>query len=427
MPAETPVDDDPNQMMTRGTVRRGWFGILVRAALPMGILAAGVYGFSILALEPEEAKNPEVEEQALRTRVTELRVGDYPVVIKTHGIVQAHNEVALSVEVSGRITQISPQFEAGAYFAEGDVLVELDGSDYVTALAMAEAQLLGSEAALELAKQDHARNLTLFQRDVLTEAELNQAAANRAQAMAAVDTAAAQVEQAERDLQRTKILAPFDGRVRTNSVGLGQSVDPGTALGVVFAVDFAEVRLPIAGLELEYLELPELADDRPVEVELRDAISESSATVWNAKIVRTEGALDEDSLELFVIAQVDDPFGLKSGYPPLRIGQPVVASIAGTVLRGVVAVPRSAVRQLDQVFLVDKDELTLTGTTIKPIWSDEEHLIVRDPMIQDGSLLSTTHLVYAPQGAKVEIIPDMELTASAENTRSASDDERVGK
>lgn len=54
-------------------------------------------------------------------------------------------------------------------------------------------------------------------------------------------------------------------------------------------------------------------------------IGGAADTVWQAKIVRTKGALDENALELFAVARVDDPFGLASGHPPLRIGQPVTA------------------------------------------------------------------------------------------------------
>ena len=199
----------------------------------------------------------------------------------------------------------------------------------------------------------------------------------------------------------------------------------GSTLGVVFAVDFAEVRLPIAGRELQFIDLPELADDSPVEVELRNAINEASETVWKAKIIRTEGVLDEDSLELFAIARVDDPFGRKTGHPPLRIGQPVVGSIVGNVLTDVVALPRVAVRQLDQVFLVDKSELTLMAKTIFPIWSDEGYVIVRDPSIPDGALLATTHLVYAPNGAKVEIIPSIHLTTETAKTNTTAEAQSV--
>jgi hypothetical protein len=183
-------------------------------------------------------------------------------------------------------------------------------------------------------------------------------------------------------------------------------VGPGTPLGVAFAVDFAEVRLPISARELKYLSLPELTDDPPVDVELWDAINTDSETIWQAQIVRTEGTLDENSFEVFAIARIDDPFGLKSNQPPLRVGQPVLGSIAGRTLSNVVAIPRTSIRQLDQVYLIDKDSLTISSKTITPIWSDEEVVLIRDPNVADGTLVSTTRIVFAPDGAKVQIIPD---------------------
>lgn len=397
---------------------------LVRAMVPAGFLAAGCFAYSYLSVEAEKEMSPPLAEQTVRTNVTELRIQNYQVVISTNGIVQSHNDVALNAQVSGLITKVSPAFEVGSYFSEGDVLIELDASDYETVVAVAEARYLGDWSALRLATQALERNMTLFRRNLLSEAEINRAMATREQASADLDATTAQVERAKRDLDRTKIRAPFDGRVRQKSVGLGQTVGSGTVLGVVFAVDFAEVRLPIAARELPYLELPEFPDDAPVEVELRDAIGEASETVWKAKIVRTEGALDEDSLELFAIARVDDPFGRKSGHPPLRIGQPVVGFIAGKLLNNVIAVPRSAVGQLDQVYFVDKSELTLISKTITPIWRDQNHVIVRDPLIEDGALLATTRLVYAPEGAKVEIIPpEIGITTARAETNTTTKSE----
>jgi len=405
---------------TSDTARRGFLAVFMRAALPVGILGAGCVAYLILAVEPRKAKAPPAAKQPIRTRVTELRVRDYPVVIKTHGVVRPHDEVTLSAQVSGLITQISPTFEAGAYFAKGDVLMELEANDYRIALAVAEARLLGTKAALQLATLDHERNLKLFRDKLISDAAADQTSAVRAQAAAEVDSAIAQVERAKRDLDRTRIRAPFDGRVRQRAVGLGQSVSPGTPLGVVFAVDFAEVRLPLAGRELQFLKLPEKLDDPPLDVELVDAVGGVSAMVWKAKIVRSDGALDDNSLELFAIARVDDPFGWKSGNPPLRIGQPVTAFIAGKVLTNVVALPRMAVRQLDQIILIDKQYLTLTPKTILPVWADEQHVVVRDPEIHDGVLLSLTQLVYAPAGSKVEIIPDIPA-ASTEGTNALAE------
>lgn len=391
----------------------------VRVILPIAVLVAGGYAYSKLSVEQEEAKTPPVEKEVLRSKVLELRIGDYAVVIEANGMVQAHNEITLSAQVSGEIIRVSAGFEVGSYFSEGDVLVELDARDYENAVAVAEAERLGAEAAMKLATTEHDRIFELYNNNTSNEVELNQAVAARTQAVAAFHSADAQLSQAKRDLERTTIRAPFAGRVREKAIGLGQSVGPGTSLGVVFAVDFAEVHLPIAARELRLLDLPEMEDDPPVEVKLRDAISKDSETIWIGKIVRTAGALDADSLELFAIARIDDPFGLKSGRPPMRIGQPVVGSIAGKVLTHVVAIPRGAVRQLDQVVLVDKTEMTLMPKTIVPVWSDDQHVIVRDPLIQDGTLLATTHLVYAPSGAKIEIIPDIEMTAAAKTGETA--------
>ncbi|MEN9677135.1 MAG: Multidrug resistance protein MdtA precursor [Verrucomicrobiota bacterium] len=402
---------------------RGFLPLLVRAAVPLGVLGSGVAAYLILSVEPRKAQVPPATQQAIRTRVSELRVREYPVVIKTHGIVRSHDEVALSAQVSGLITHFNPAFEAGSYFAEGDVLVELEANDYRIAVAVAEARLLGSKAALQLATLNHERNLKVFSEKLIPEAEVDRTSAVRSQAAAEVDSATAQVERANRDLQRTQIRAPFAGRVRQKSVGLGQSVGPGTPLGTVFAVDFAEVRLPIAGRELQFLDLPERAGDSPLDVELRDAVNGASKTSWKAKIIRTEGALDANSLELFAIARVEDPFGLRSGQPPLRIGQPVTASIAGKTLTNVVALPRQAVRQLDQVVFVNRATLTLKPMTVVPVWSDEESIIVPGSALDDGLLLAMTHLVYAPNGAKVEIIPDITLTnttVSATNTTKRS-------
>lgn len=61
-------------------------------------------------------------------------------VVKTNGIVQSHNEVTLSVEVSGRVIRINPMFEVGSYFKSGELLVELDATDYQNALAVANTE-----------------------------------------------------------------------------------------------------------------------------------------------------------------------------------------------------------------------------------------------------------------------------------------------
>jgi hypothetical protein len=141
-------------------------------------------------------------------------------------------------------------------------------------------------------------------------------------------------------------------------------------------------------------------------VTLTDALGGTPAagrSTWNARIVRTEGALDENSRELFAIARIDDPFGRVSGNPELRIGQPVRAAVQGIVLKDVYVIPRTALRGVNRIYLIDPAGPALRRTEIDPVWSTSEILVIRDSL-KPGDWVATSRLPYAPNGAPVEII-----------------------
>ena len=409
-------------MASKNQTTRFYGGLLVRAGLPCLMLLAGWFGYTKLSVEVEEKPRVATKKRNPRTRVEEVVISDFPILVKTHGIVQSHNQVTLAAEISGAVTKVSSSFEAGAYFSNGEVLVEIDDRNYVAAVSMAESRLLAAKSALQLAKLNEERKLRLVESNAVSRAEVYTATATREQAEADVDLAVAQLEQSKIDLKRTKVVAPFDGRMQSKNIGLGQMAGPNTPLGQIFAIDYAEVRLPISASQREFLILPEFAEDPPVEVELRDALNKASKAIWKAKIVRTEGVLDTDSRDLYAIARIDDPFGQHSEHSPLRIGQPVVASIEGITLYDVIVLPRRAVRQLNKVILVNRDELTLLPVTVTSLWSDAEHVIVDRSDIPEGMLLATTPMVFTPEGATVEIIPhEMSTTAVADSSPTDSE------
>ena len=402
--------------------------IAIRLLPPILILAVGWFGYVTLSVEPEETKKGKGKPRPIKTQVVELVAQDYETKIATQGNVRPHDQITLNSEVTGKVVRISDNFEDGAFFKAGEILVELDTADFEAAVANAEAQVarMTSAYALEKAQSDQARvSWEKLSPDptenpdplVLRIPQLKQAEAN-------VKSANAQLGRAQRDLERTQIRAPFDGRVRQRAVGLGQAIRTNSPLGTIFASDYAEVRLPISGEDLPLLDLPERVGDPPVDVELSDTLNPENETVWKAQIVRTEGTLDASSLELFAIAKVNDPFGLLSGKPPLRIGQPVTASITGKVLKDVMALPRLGVKRLNQVYLVDPNQLTLSTQTIQAVWSDARYVLISDPSIPDGTLLATTKLSYAPEGAQVEVMPTIDPDSI---TRNETWDHKKGK
>lgn len=388
--------------------------ILLRVAPPILILALGVFAWMRLSLPVEDPQADARAPQLLKTQRLELQRTDFPVVLESQGIVRAHFETTLAAQVGGTVMAVHPSFEDGAFFKAGDVLLELDPADYKTQLITAESRLARAEAAL--AQEEARANQARLNWDdmgykdepsplVLRVPQLKEARAN-------VSAAQAELDQAGRNLARTQIRAPFDGRVKSRLVGLGQAINATTALGQIFASDKAEVRLPLTPRQLEFVNLPSREGDIPVRVSLIDSLSsQASGRAWNARIVRTEGALAEDSRELFAIAEIDDPFGLKGDQPELRIGQPIRAAIEGIVLRDVFVFPRSALRGIDRIFLIDREPDRIRRLTINPIWTTSDVVVVRDGL-ENGDWLATSRMPLVPNGAPVEVDEDASAAES---------------
>jgi RND family efflux transporter MFP subunit len=384
----------------------------LRIVIPVAILATGVGAWKWLATPVDPPQSETAVAQRLQTGIIELQRTDFAVILESQGTIRAHHTTIITSLVPGKIITIHPAFEDGAFFREGEVLAELDRADLQAAFASSEARLARAEAALAQ-EQARAKQAKLNWEEigfdeapsdlVLRVPQLKEAQAN-------VAATKAEVDQAKRNLERASIRAPFDGRVKERRVGLGQTVSPGTPLGEVFATDFAELRLPLTPRQLGFVNLPSQDSDAPVPVTITDALGGPNPASWQARIVRTEGTLDESSRELFAIARIDDPFGIGSGKPPLRIGQPVRAAIAGIVLKDVFVLPRSALRGVNRIYLIDPDPEAsgehlglLRRHDIQPVWDTDEVLVIRDGL-SAGQILATTRLPYAPDGAPVEIV-----------------------
>ncbi|MDA0814402.1 MAG: efflux RND transporter periplasmic adaptor subunit [Verrucomicrobia bacterium] len=379
-----------------------------RAVLAMALVVPGALGYWHFSKRQPNAPVSNPKPQATEARVKALHRQDYKILIKSQGPVRAHSEVSLTAQVAGRITRLSEEFEEGAFFEEGQVLAELDIVDFEVALVAAEAQV--AQAELNFAEEStRVTQARLNWEDLGYEEEASDLVLRKPQlkhAESQLKLAETQLESARRDLQRSRIRAPFTGRVLSRSVGIGQTIGATTPLGIIFATDYSEVRLPVSTRFLTNLTLPEDSSDPGIAIKLKDGLNESSGIEWDAQIIRTEGALDKDTLELFAIARVDDPFGVTSGKVPLRVGQPVTAEIPGKVLEQVFIVPREAVTGLNRIRLVDPESLVLRSSTMDPIWSDETSVIINDPAIEDGTLLVLSPMMHAPDGGKIEIIDD---------------------
>ena len=320
--------------------------------LPVAVLAVA-YGAAVVIREsgPEiEVVTP--EPQPLVVRVITAQPERVRLTVSSQGEVAAEHTVDLASELQGTITRRSPAFVTGGYFKAGDVLLELDPTDYELARVRAAARVAEEIESMEVEESEAA---------LASEGLFPLREARVASAEARVKSARAEVAQADADLKRTKIRAPFDGRLLFPQVDLGQYVSKGQALGRLYSTGLAEIRLPLTDRQLRYLDLP--FGVRPGD----DALPETPVTVratvggrpaeWQGRLHRMEGAVDPDSRVWFAVVRVDDPYGLEHAAQttPLAVGLFVEAEIQGRTVENIFRVPRSALRDEDGVLIADAD------------------------------------------------------------------------
>jgi len=268
---------------------------------------------------------------------------------------------------------VAPDFVAGGFFQKGEVLLQIDPSDYEAGLKRAEAALASREAKLadETARSEQALKDWVNMGKEGQPSDLGLRKPQLADARANVSAAEADVQKARRDLERTRITVPYDGLVRQKAVDIGQYVTPGTRLGVTFAIDTAEVRLPLTNNDLHYLELPSETDvinkNKSFPPVILSSESGTGTNEWQARIIRTEGVVDETSRVIYAVAQVVDPYGVlgKSHQRELKIGTFVNAEIEGLPADNVVVLPRYVLRADHTILIANADnELEIVPVTV---------------------------------------------------------------
>ena len=220
------------------------------------------------------------------------------------------------------------------------------------------------------------------------------AEAEYASAVAALASAEAELTRARRNLERTYIRLPYEGIVRTKEADLGQFVNAGTRLGVTFATDFAEVRLPLTDGDLAFVDIPGAGEFAAAEARagtrvLLSAVHKGQMAEWDATIVRSEGVVDEKSRVTYVVARVEDPYSLHHEGNELPIGSFVTATIEGLTAEGIIRIPRAVIRGSDQVVFVD-DENRLAIRTVDIVRSDARYAYVRGGASAGDRVVLTT-------------------------------------
>jgi len=384
---------------------------MIKRLLPIGILFAGfiTMGIIIKTGPTMDQKPPASTAPLVRTWIATSETVQLSVL--TYGSVLPRTESELIPEVSGRVIKISPSMVSGGFIRKGEILLEIDPLDYEVALEQARASLAAAKSELSNAKKAHERLLDLAKQQLASQSQQDDALNRLRFGQASIREAAARLSRAERDISRTKIKAPYDGRVRSKRVDIGQFVNRGAPIASLYATDFAEVRLPLHDEELAHLDLPLAGQESPNQPTaiLRARFAGANHT-WEGKIVRTEGELDPKTRMINVVAQVEAPYERSGNRPPLAIGLFVEAEIIGNTVDNVYIVPRSALQANEQIYVLSS-EYRLQFRDVNILRTVEEDVYITSGF-KSGETICLSTISNAVEGMLVEPVTETGVLSS---------------
>ena len=364
--------------------------------ISIAILASAVGGAFVMVQTRAAPTQTEREIPVLLVDAIEARREPVFFRVNTQGAVTPRTESNLVSEVSGQIVEVASNYVAGGFFREGELLLRIDPRNYQSALKSAQANV--ARVQTQVAKENALANFALD--DWKTLRDLNASTGpisdlalrkpQLAEAIAESISAEAALEKAQEDLNRTSIRAPYDGMVQEKRADVGQYVNTGSQLALIFATDYAEIRLPITQRELALIDLPSAdGSSVPLPVTLTSQAGKIQHT-WQGLIVRSEGVFDSASRVLYVVAQVEDPYN-QSGRNGelLRIGTFVTASIQGRFGGALFTIPRHALQRGETLWIIDEQQ-KIYPRDVQIVSTDEEYAYV------DGGLVNGDRYTITP-------------------------------
>ena len=345
-----------------------------------------------------------IEKMATSVRVIEIQPKSVQLKVNSQGSVMPSTESQLIPEVSGKVVWMSPNLVAGGYFKDQDILIRVDDTDYKTKLNRAKASLNRAEAEQQHNEFEYRRMLSLEKRSLVSRSQLENALRAFRVADATLQDAQANLQQAEQDIARTEIKAPFAGLVRSENVDIGQFVSRGSPIATIYAGNQVEVRLPIADRQLAYLNIPvSIRGEIPAEFQPSVKLTAQYAgqtLEWQGRIVRSEAEIDVSSRMVQLVARVES----SANSVPLSVGLFVSAEIEGLAAENIVVLPREALRNDNQVLVVDEED-RLRFRKIEPLRLYQNDLLVRAGL-QAGERVCISPIQTAIEGMVVNPLPN---------------------
>ena len=422
----------------------------------LAVLVLGAVGMRVLVGLREPPQRQVVEHPGPLVRVLSIQPQNVSVTVKGFGTVQAKHVWSVVPEVSGPITRLAPNLRAGMQVRQGDLLFEVDPQPYRLAVQRIGARVQQYEkeiAVLTQQRQNHintlalARNdLAIAEEDLRRDEELARRGAistrerNRRrqirnevmravqnaehllalsgpqieQAEAAIAVARADLEAAELQLSKTRLLAPFDGQVMNSTVDLGEFVSAGREVAALYGAEAVEIPIAVPLDELRWLPMlspahfspPSPADPQPGTPLPAAAVHWQNGGqdyTWRGEVVRWEAGLDAATRTMTLVIEVREPWAsFRPGeHPALQPGMFCRVDITASEIPDAVVIPRTALHDGNTVFLAEDGRLAQRQVQVARFRHDEAILSAG---LQPGDKLVVSVLSAPVVGMKLRAL-----------------------
>lgn len=373
------------------------FGMILLALLVLTLITWFSYnGIQAQMNRPMQEKEAEVERPDVSVITVKPEV--HQAHVTAYGEANVHYSLTLTAQVAGQVDGLNKAFEPGMRVEKNEILVELENSDFRSAVATAENNL----AAAKVSLLEEQRQVTQAENewqssglDGTPESELVLRQPQLQAAKTAVKQAEAALASASKNLSRTHVIAPFDAIVVERLVSPGTFVQAGTTIATLFSTDYLELAIDLSARD--WANLPEFqqmtGDAWPVEL-----YSVENQQHWQGRVLRVEKHLDTSTRQRSLIVAVDQPFDLE---PALYPGTFLKVKIAGRNQQGLWKLPNSALSQRSEIWFVSEDE-TLDNFSADPLFTDSESIYIKVP---EALALASQQVLVHPLSSYLKGMP----------------------
>jgi membrane fusion protein, multidrug efflux system len=350
-----------------------WSTIIVALVFLVGVI---FYTRQLIAEQAVHRPLPQIGKIRLpEVSVLSVERASYSARVEGYGETKSHYTLTLNAQTNGQVIMQSPQLETGCQVKKGDLLLQMEDSDYLSAVAGARSDLATAKLTL-LEEQREARQAQSEwdasglsgEPDSDLVLHVPQLVADRA----AVVMAEAALTSALKDLSRTKMVAPFDAIVIQRLTSPGSYLQVGTEVATLYSTDMVEIAVPLSTRDWENLPNTITLTENSWPVQIK---SVEGKEAWSGRVLRAEQHVDLTSRQRTLLVAVDSPM---QQTPPLLPGTFVEVDIEGSSIENVWKLPSSSLSQRGEIWYVTETGL-LDRFATEPIFSKGNSIYISVP------------------------------------------------